>query len=570
MQSERIVELDNTKTYTIVVKKINGSNSKNVSVSLQKNVNTVAEAVTISPSSTDNYKSFTESDGLYRGWIYIPAETICNELELEIMVLEGNYNLGNAPIFEKYGQSPSIEYKSEVKAVTGDVRLFVKNKDNSENQEVTLSLGNKTLYKGDKILRKDGKWYFSYIWKTINDFSRLSAEGIGLTGKRRGWLPVSGNFKITDKNNNKNGGMSNVTTLAQAGQTYNGQIGFTVGNIDTQKRLFIYLEELSDIQTSQEFREVLSELGAYFVLPLEEPELEPIEDINLINQLNKLLRLKQYEEVTNIDLGQDVIFEIDIDLSEIRVLKEINIEQNIEIEKLKEDINYKDKIISGLQGGQVEEMIEGDNITIHDCLELPVKIYNYENESKQEILHINSNLFDESNTTNGIAINSNGIEVILSTFRISEFIRVKNLISYNLSFLAQSGESQTVRVHFYDENKNWLSQVSIVSSKQTERISFKFETPQNCKFIRVSIYNGFLDVMVSEGSENIQYIEHRSESILIEQLNKLRIFTYRGTNHFIVTSKNGQTANLKIEVYKDSIKILNDKIYNLEQTILNS
>lgn len=373
MQSEKIVELDNTKTYTTVVKKINGSNSKNVSVSLQKNVNTVAEAVTISPSSTGDYKSFTESDGLYRGWIYIPAETICNDLELEIMVLEGNYNLGNAPIYEKYGQTPSIEYKSSVEGITGNVNLIVKNNDNTKNQEVTLSLGDKTLYKGDKILRKNGKWYFSYAWKIINDFSNLVAEGTSLEGKKRAWLSLNNNFKLTDKNLYKNGGMSNITQLAQSGQTYSGQEGFTVGIIGSGKRLYIYLEELSEIQTSQEFRESLTEIGTYFVLPLEEPEFKPIEDVNLINQLDKLLRMKQCEEVTNIDFDQDVIFEIDIDKSQIRVLKETNIAQNIEIEKLKEDINNKDKIISGLQGGQVEEVGEGDNISIHNCLELPIK-----------------------------------------------------------------------------------------------------------------------------------------------------------------------------------------------------
>lgn len=337
-------------------------------------------------------------------------------------------------------------------------------------------------------------------------------------------------------------------------------------------------------------------------------------------------------------------------------------------------------------------------------------------ERNQEVLHINSNLFDENNTTNNMAINSNGVEVTLSTFRISEFIKVKNLINYILSFLAKSGESQTVRVHFYDENKNWLSQVSILSSMQSERIYFKFETPQNCKFIRISIYKGFFDVMVSEGFEKIQYIEHKSKKyqltnlpalysendciyydekekknfvhnecdkyiltgneaitvgvspdenltrieirnamnnhelnnnlsaicnfatvsndiksgnirfgvaenantlvyyinknifptttvfknfikqkyesgnplyviyktenptekeipdpVLIEQLDKLRaISTYKGTNNFIITAENGQSANLKIEVYKDGIKILNDKINNLEQAILNS
>lgn len=283
-------------------------------------------------------------------------------------------------------------------------------------------------------------------------------------------------------------------------------------------------------------------------------------------------------------------------------IDELNSEETIDrISKLETENSYQNKIIDGVINSNDTEIVEGDNITIDDCLNVPIKDFKiYGNESKQEILHINSNLFDENNTTKGIAINSNGIEITLSTFRISEFIRVKYLITYVLSFIAQSGESQTIRVHFYDENKNWLSQVSIVSSKQTERVSFNFEPPQNCKYIRVSIYNGFLDVMVSEGSKNIQFVEHQSEiinltnlpnaenyyiyydkilykyfihnieiltdteitdTVLIEQLDKLRtMFLYKGTNHFIVTAENGQPANLKIEVYKDSIKIMKEQI----------
>ena len=116
--------------------------------------------------------------------------------------------------------------------------------------------------------------------------------------------------------------------------------------------------------------------------------------------------------------------------------------------------------------------------------------------------------------------------------------------------------------------------------------------------------------MVSEGSKNIQFVEHQSEIInltnlpnienyyiyydkilykyfihnietlteieitdktLTEQLDKLRtMFLYKGTNNFIVTAENGQPANLKIEVYKDSIKIMKEQINDLKQAILNS
>lgn len=60
-----------------------------------------------------------------------------------------------------------------------------------------------------------------------------------------------------------------------------------------------------------------------------------------------------------------------------------------------------------------------------------------------------------------------------------------------------------------------------------------------------------------------------TSKILIEQLDKLRkIMTHKGTNHFIVTSGNGQSANLKVIAYKDTFKILKEEIDNLKALVL--
>lgn len=273
--------------------------------------------------------------------------------------------------------SPSPSNPSEIGGVSGDVNLIVKNNDNTENQELTLSLGDKTLYKGDKILRKDGKWYFVTKWTVINDFTNIYLESLG-SGTYRMRMPL--NNKIVNSSHiYLNKSYSNILNCISDGQTYNKVEGFTISSPSpfTTPQMFVYIKEFENY-TKEQYIEALNNLQAYFVVPLKEEDLEEILDSTLINQLNKLLRLKQYKEVTNIDFDQDVIFEIDVDKSEIRVLKETNTAQNIEIEKLKEDINYRDKIISGLQGGQVEGINEGDNITIYDCLELPInfdKIY---------------------------------------------------------------------------------------------------------------------------------------------------------------------------------------------------
>lgn len=213
-------------------------------------------------------------------------------------------------------EDAEIEY--EIVRVEDDIDNFIEH----EEQNFKVSLGDKILYKGDKIVHKNGKWYFSYIWKKIDDFSKIVSEQTGIQGKRRGWMNLNSNFKLTDSNNNRNGGMCNIAKLAHAGQTYNGDIGFTVGILGNGKRLFLYTEEFSEIVTSQELQQKLTELGVYFVLPIEEAEIELIEDKILINQLDAImLHLTEYDDVTNFDFDNDVTFEITVEKDRISILE---------------------------------------------------------------------------------------------------------------------------------------------------------------------------------------------------------------------------------------------------------
>ncbi len=209
--------------------------------------------------------------------------------------------------------------------VATDIQVEAENKATefaeSKKQNFIISLGERTLYKGDKIVRQNGKWYFSNVWSKVDDFSNLVSESVGIAGKKRGWKPLNLKYKLTDRNNHKNGGFCNIAKLALDGQTYNGDIGFTVGIIGNGKRLFIYTEELSEIQTSQELQEKMSELEAYFILPIEE-ELELIEDEVLIKQLDKiLLNIYEYDDETNFDFDNNVTFEIEVEKDKLRILE---------------------------------------------------------------------------------------------------------------------------------------------------------------------------------------------------------------------------------------------------------
>ena len=96
---------------------------------------------------------------------------------------------------------------------------------------------------------------------------------------------------------------------------------------------------------------------------------------------------------------------------------------------------------------------------------------------------------------------------------------------------------------------------------------------RNTEFKTVEEFKQFLnenDVYIAYKLVNPEYVKI-TYTALIEQLDNLRkIVIFKGTNNFIVITENGQYVNLKIKLYKDIIKILDDKISNLEQAILNS
>ena len=63
----------------------------------------------------------------------------------EMMLLEGTYTEETLPKFEKFGKTPSIEFKSPVENVKGDINIELGNVDNTLTQAYTLHLGDLEL-----------------------------------------------------------------------------------------------------------------------------------------------------------------------------------------------------------------------------------------------------------------------------------------------------------------------------------------------------------------------------------------------------------------------------------------
>lgn len=210
----------------------------------------------------------------------------------------------------------------EIDAITDEeaLKCVYSNYVEHQEQDITISLGEKTLYKGDRIVRKNGKWYFDLKWAVINDFTNLIKNST-VDGLKRASITLSINI-VNTSHLNFNQGYSNILNAVNNGATFNKKEGFTVGLLNNagNPTLWIYINGF-DNYTKEEYQQALNDLGAYFIIPFKENELELIEDENLIKQLDTILTcITEYDDVTNFDFDNDVTFEIEVEKDNIRLL----------------------------------------------------------------------------------------------------------------------------------------------------------------------------------------------------------------------------------------------------------
>lgn len=121
-------------TYTFILKKSKGESTADNNKSgiyLYKNNETLVSMVPNFSTIGENraVSSFTiseSSDILFTFYINTNGINFEN-LELELMIVEGTYTTENAPDFEEYGLMPSLDFESEVLGITGNINLKNKN-----------------------------------------------------------------------------------------------------------------------------------------------------------------------------------------------------------------------------------------------------------------------------------------------------------------------------------------------------------------------------------------------------------------------------------------------------------
>ena len=158
--------------------------------------------------------------------------------------------------------------------------------------------------------------------------------------------------------------------------------------------------------------------------------------------------------------------------------------------------------------------------------------FEYIDYKKQKLYRVRKNLFDKNSykvsgyvSDNGTIIISGSVEITFKAF----------------SSTTPSEYQRTVRIAYYDKNKNYLSRIVKIGAGLE---GFSFETPVNCQYIRLSIDENLFDNMLVKGNLiPIEYEPFIEDTELDVTLPALSI--NEGTNTLSVTT---ETQPSKIEI----------------------
>ena len=151
--------------------------------------------------------------------------------------------------------------------------------------------------------KKVKKLYLKNYYEKINDFSGASKQNTSDGTTSRLYKRLGTSYLKCDTGTSAKA-MSNILKLVGNGQTYSKIEGFTVGPISGNENMFlwIYINGYDNL-SAEEYIAKLNENGAYFILPLETPELIDLtEDYpQLVEDIENILNnIELYEDVTNI------------------------------------------------------------------------------------------------------------------------------------------------------------------------------------------------------------------------------------------------------------------------------
>lgn len=128
------------------------------------------------------------------------------------------------------------------------------------------------------------------------------------------------------------------------------------------------------------------------------------------------------------------------------------------------------------------------------------------------VLKVSPNLYNSATRTDGYYIGADGtIAQGSGTFCYSALIPVKPNTAYVLSGIA--GQTDNRRLHAYDSNGNWVSQISWATTSSGAAYNITGTTPATCAYVRISVPKLDTNVQVEKGSTATPYAPYSPNGI---------------------------------------------------------
>jgi hypothetical protein len=124
------------------------------------------------------------------------------------------------------------------------------------------------------------------------------------------------------------------------------------------------------------------------------------------------------------------------------------------------------------------------------------------------VVKVSKNLYDINTRTQGYYIDASGNLAALVVSAVSDYIPCNSNSQYVLSGICgnpQSYSSNNKRIHCYDENKNWIAQLSSMEINIGTPFTISVTTPSNARYLRVSAFSSDINTQLEQGSTATPY-----------------------------------------------------------------
>ena len=456
-----------------------------------------------------NYGSVNNIDGIKRVRIYGDSGKTINETYY-FQIEEGISYTNWEPY--TYGASPNPDYPQDIQVVSGDNTIKVEGKNLcngiTQNYFVNQAAARCGYAVGDSglIIEVDGASDYTISSNTVQTRYR-----VGCLNK----IPVEGGSDTIVYNGSNKDGTDDSVTINTNGYKY-----LVVNATDLTA---IQIEKGSSASEFQPYRSQTYPiyLGVENLFDKDSPNIIPNKYLDTNGDLQNATKssVSDYIKVLPSTIYSMQPFNLvsqrlcfyDSSKTFLSSVSLASINPNFTTPNNCEYIRTS-FITNDIDIWQIEKGSKANHYTEYGTTPIELcKIGDYQDSIRKST---GKNLFDKNsvNIIQNKYLNDSGVETSDNNFSISDYIKV----DANTVYSSQPFENKSACICFYNSSKTFLS------SKRLTQIQPNFTTPNNCEYIRVSIWMADINIFqIEKGSTALPYEPYGKVWYLNKQIGKI-------------------------------------------------